>query len=68
MARNLSIAVYWFSGKKFTLFSFVPIFIVFFPPVFGISGIIWKDLFMWAFLMLAIGVAGSLGPSGDLKR
>jgi hypothetical protein len=35
------IAVYWFSRQKVTLFSFVPIVVVFFPPVFGISGIIW---------------------------
>jgi hypothetical protein len=56
------IALYWFGRKKCTLFSFVPVLIVFLPPVLGISGMIWKDVLMWAFLMLAIGVSGSLEP------
>jgi hypothetical protein len=56
------VTLYWFNKEQFTLLSLSPALIIFFPPVFSISGVIWKDIFMWAFLMLAIGTAGSLEP------
>jgi hypothetical protein len=62
------IAWYWFDGRKFTLFSLAPILIVFLPPIFGISGVIWKDILMWGFLMLAIGFSGSLGSVSPRPR
>jgi hypothetical protein len=62
------IALYWFSDRRITLNSFSPLLIVFLPPVFGISGMIWKDLLMSGFLMVAIGVAGSLTPVSSRPR
>jgi hypothetical protein len=60
------VAVTWFRGTgRSTLWSLIPCLIVFFPPVFSISGAIWKDILMWAFLVLAIGISGTLGPSSQ---
>ena len=55
------IAFYWFSDGH-PAFALMPCIFVFYPPIFGISGVIWKDIFMWAFFMLAIGVAGAIKP------
>lgn len=54
------VTLYWFLTDRPTLLSLLPAFIIFYPPVFGISGAIWKDIFMWAFLMLALGMAGTI--------
>jgi hypothetical protein len=54
------VTLYWFNKDQFTPLSLLPAFIVFYPPLFGISGAIWKDNLMWGFLTLAIGAAGSL--------
>ena len=37
--RTYLVAVYWFGGKELTLFSLIPMLIIFFPPVLGITGI-----------------------------
>lgn len=44
--------------------------LMFFPPVFGIAGVIWKDILMWGFLLNAIGVAGHVKSpnSGNRRR
>jgi hypothetical protein len=55
------VTLYWFNKDQFTPLSLLPALIVFYPPLFGISGAIWKDNLMWGFLTLAIGTAGSLG-------
>jgi hypothetical protein len=53
------IARYWFGADR-SLFLAVPAsLIVLYPPVFTVSGVIWKDIFMLGFLMIAIGVAGT---------
>lgn len=31
------------------------------PPILGIAGVIWKDILMWGFLLLAVGLAGQIG-------
>jgi len=62
------VTLYWFNKERFTLLSLFPALIVFYPPLFGISGTIWKDNFMWAFLMMAIGAAGSLEPVSSTRR
>lgn len=41
--------------------------ILFFPPIFGIAGVIWKDILMWGLLFLAFGIAGHIKPKGDDK-
>jgi hypothetical protein len=51
----------WFTGGRFALlWSVAPSLLLFYPPVFTISGVIWKDILMLAFLIMAIGVAGSI--------
>jgi len=37
---------------------------LFFPPIFGIAGVVWKDIFMWGLLFLAFGAAGHISPPG----
>jgi hypothetical protein len=59
---------YWFNKERFTVVSLFPALIVFYPPLFGISGAIWHDNLMWAFLMLALGAVGSLEPVSQTRR
>jgi hypothetical protein len=59
---------YWFNKEGFTLLSLFPALIVFYPPLFGISGAIWHDNLMWALLMLALGTVGSLEPVSRTRR
>jgi hypothetical protein len=59
----------WFNDdRKFTVLSLVPALTVFYPPLFGISGAIWKDNLMWAFLIVTIGIAGALEPVTPTRR
>lgn len=62
------VTLYLFNKEQFTPLSLLPAFIVFYPPLFGISGAIWKDNLMWGFLILAIGTAGSLEPVSPARR
>jgi hypothetical protein len=62
------VTLYWFNKERVTVFSLFPSLIVFYPPLFRISGAIWKDNLMWAFLMLAIGIVGSLEPVAPTRR
>jgi hypothetical protein len=57
---TLVVTLYWFAPVQGRLLSLLPALIVLYPPIFGISGAVWKDIFMWAFLMLALGIAGSI--------
>ena len=54
------IAAFFFDGAPYPLLALTPCLLVFYPPIFGISGMIWKDILMWGFLALAIGVAGTI--------
>ena len=58
------IALSYFNNSHFPLYALAPCALPFFPPVFGISGAVWKDILMWGFLLLAIGVAGTFTPIG----
>jgi len=60
------IAVYFFADKQRPLLALTPCLLVFYPAVFGISGAIWKDILMWGFLLLAIGVAGTINASSPV--
>lgn len=40
---------------------------LFFPPILGIAGVIWKDILMWGLLFLAFGITGHIRPKGDDK-
>jgi hypothetical protein len=62
------VTLYWFNKERFTLLSLFPALIIFYPPLFGISGVIWHDNLMWAFLMLALGTVGSLEPVSRRRR
>ena len=62
------VTLYWFNKDQFTPLSLLPALIVFYPPLFGISGALWKDNLMWAFLILAIGTAGSLERVSPTRR
>lgn len=62
------VTLYWFNKERFTFLSLFPALIVFYPPLFGISGAIWHDTLMWAFLMLALGTVGSLEPVSRTRR
>ncbi len=45
--------------------------LMFYPPVSGIAGVIWKDILMWAFLVCAIAAARALdanAPAGPRFR
>ena len=55
------ISLLWFADAH-PILRLAPCLLVFYPPIFGISGVIWTDIIMWAFLMLAIGVAGAIKP------
>jgi len=59
------IALSYFNNPHFPLYALAPCALPFFPPVFGISGAVWKDILMWGFLLLAIGVAGTFTPIGS---
>jgi hypothetical protein len=57
------IAVTWFKGSGYRAFwPLIPSLLVFLPPIFSITGAISKDILMWASLVLAIGIAGTLSP------
>jgi hypothetical protein len=58
------IALSYFNNPHFPLYALAPCALPFFPPVFGISGAVWKDILMWGFLLLAIGVTGTFTPIG----
>ena len=58
------IALSYFNNPHFPLYALAPCALPFFPPVFGISGAVWKDILMWGFLLVAIGVAGTFTPMG----
>ena len=55
------ISLFWFSDAH-PILRLAPCLLVFYPPIFGISGAIWTDIMMWAFLTLAIGMAGAIKP------
>jgi len=55
------ISLFWFSDAH-PILRLAPCLLVFYPPIFGISGVIWTDILMWAFLTLAIGMAGAIKP------
>ena len=55
------ISLFWFSDAH-PILRLAPCLLVFYPPIFGISGVIWSDIIMWAFLTLAIGMAGAIKP------
>ena len=55
------ISLFWFSDAH-PILRLAPCLLVFYPPIFGISGAIITDILMWAFLMLAIGMAGAIKP------
>jgi hypothetical protein len=57
------VTINWFTANHFSIFSLIPSIIILYPPVFATSGAIWTDVLMWAFLMLAIGIAGAIEPS-----
>jgi len=59
------VSVYWFKNSNPSVLAFSPCLLIFFPPIFGITGALWKDVFMLGFLILAIGIAGGIkGWSG----
>ncbi len=62
------ITINWFARNRFTIFSLVPSIIIFYPPIFAISGAIWTDVLMWAFFMLSIGIAGAIEPTPRQHR
>ena len=55
------ISLCWFSDAH-PILRLAPCLLVFYPPIFGISGAILSDILMWAFLTLAIGMAGAIKP------
>jgi len=62
------VTINWFKGTRFTILSLMPSMIIFYPPIFTISGAIWTDVLMWAFFTLAIGIAGTIEPSPRQSR
>jgi hypothetical protein len=62
------VTINWFTRSHFTIFSLMPSMIIFYPPIFTISGAIWTDVLMWAFFTLAIGIAGTIEPSTRQQR
>ena len=59
----------WFKPRQEPRFwIIVPTLIVLYPPVFGITGAVWKDIPMWAFFILAIGIAGLTRPLAEDGR
>jgi len=65
---------YWFLELQPALLGLFAAGIVFYPPIFTITGAVWKDIFMLGFLMNAIGIAGgpmllaTKGPMASLCR
>jgi hypothetical protein len=55
------ISLFWFSDAH-PILRLAPCLLILYPPIFGISGVIWADNIMWAFLTLAIGLAGAIKP------
>ena len=55
------ISLFWFSDAH-PILRFSPCLLVYYPPIFGISGAVITDILMWAFLIPAIGIAGSIKP------
>lgn len=56
------VTTYWFSNSRPACLLFAPFLLVFYPPIFSISGAIWKDIFMAGLLICAIGIAAAIKP------
>jgi len=54
------VSQYWFAIDSSFFLALSASLIIFYPPIFTITGAIWKDIFMLGFLMMAIGVAGAV--------
>jgi hypothetical protein len=61
-AGTFLVAKNWFRNSRSTVIALAPCLLIFYPPVFGISGGIWKDIFMWSFLILGVGALGVVEP------
>jgi hypothetical protein len=63
---TLLVTLFWFNLRRTSIFWLVlPSALLYFPPIFGISGAIWKDIVMLGFMILAIGAMGSLSRSSE---